>query len=78
MVLSVRGTPWRPRPTTALEAEGEEVRIRVAADPVIARDGIPEAVRPRVLAGPRAVYLRKRKELAKHGFTPGCPGCDAA
>eukprot|EP00971_Amphidinium_carterae_P287602 5709184-Amphidinium_carterae.1 len=43
MVLSVRGTPWLPRPTTAPEAKGEELRIRVAADPLIKRDEIPEA-----------------------------------
>eukprot|EP00971_Amphidinium_carterae_P097492 1929133-Amphidinium_carterae.1 len=28
-------------------------------------------------SGPRAVYIRRGKELAKHGLTPGCPGCEA-
>ena len=28
--------------------------------------------------GPKRVYIRREVELVRYGFTPGCPGCDAA
>jgi len=76
MLLGLVGLPWRPNPQGA---PGEEAPLRVCAEPVIEEEELPRAVKPVVPdVTRRQVYIRKDKELAKYGFTPGCAGCAAA
>ena len=58
---------------------GEEAPLRVSAEPVVQEDELPRSPVPRApeVAG-RRVYIRRDKELAKYGYTPGCPGCVVA
>ncbi|CAK0853831.1 unnamed protein product [Prorocentrum cordatum] len=74
-LLSIRGAPWMPTPDTP-----ENVRIPTVIDepPVDPAAQQPRVVPERVPAEPRNVYIRRNVELAKYGFTDGCPGCLAA
>ncbi|CAK0838302.1 unnamed protein product [Prorocentrum cordatum] len=58
----------------------ENVRIPTVIDepPVDPAAQQPRVVPEQVPAEPRNVYIRRNVELAKYGFTDGCPGCLAA
>ena len=67
----VRGVPWCPDPQV-----GAEVAVAVAPAPLVREVDLPPDPPPAAAPEPRRVYIR-RVELMKHGFTPGCPGCEA-
>ncbi len=69
----MQGLPWEPIP-----GKGERQALPMAIEIWPERDvRVPPAV---VVTGgptPRETYIGKR-QLGKHGFTPGCAGCKAA
>ena len=67
----MRGVPWCPDPQV-----GAEVEVAVAPAPLVREVDLPPDPPPAAAPEPRRVYIR-RVELMKHGFTPGCPGCEA-
>ncbi|CAK0865658.1 unnamed protein product, partial [Prorocentrum cordatum] len=75
LLRSIRGAPWMPTPD-----KPENVRIPTVIDepPVDPAAQQPRVVPEQVPAEPRSVYIRRNVELAKYGFTDGCPGCLAA
>ena len=72
LLRGVRGVPWCPDPQV-----GAEVEVAVAPAPLVREVDLPPDPPPAAAPEPRRVYIR-RVELMKHGFTPGCPGCEAA
>ena len=71
LLRGVRGVPWCPDPQV-----GAEVEAAVAPAPFVREVDLPPDPPPAAAPEPRRVYIR-RVELMKHGFTPGCPGCEA-
>ena len=71
LLRGVRGVPWCPDPQV-----GAEVEVAVAPAPLVREVDLPPNPPPAEAPEPRRVYIR-RVELMKHGFTPGCPGCEA-
>ena len=71
LLRRVRGVPWCPDPQV-----GAEVEVAVAPAPLVREVDLPPDPPPAAAPEPRRVYIR-RVELMKHGFTPGCPGCEA-
>ena len=71
LLRGVRGVPWCPDPQV-----GAEVEVAVAPAPIVREVDLPPDPPPAAAFEPRRVYIR-RVELMKHGFTPGCPGCEA-
>ena len=71
LLRGVRGVPWCPDPQV-----GAEVEVAVAPAPLVREVDLPPDPPPAAAPEPRRVYIR-RVELMKHGFTPGCPGCEA-
>ena len=70
-MLSIRGKPWSPNPS---EEESD-----VLPGPVVVHraqnDGLPVPIPPTPIDPvPRRLYILRR-DLEKHGFTPGCLGC---
>ena len=63
--------PWCPDPQV-----GAEIEVAVAPAPLVREVDLPPDSPPSAAPEPRRVYIR-RVELMKHGFTPGCPGCEA-
>ena len=53
-----------------------EVEVALAPAPLVREVDLPPDPPPAAAPEPRRVYIR-RVELLKHGFTPGCPGCEA-
>ena len=78
MLSLVVGTPWLPVPSQADDDE-VPVMIRIIAGSVVPAAALPPAIVPR---GPeelgRRVYLGRKKELDRYGYTDLCPGCMAA
>ena len=72
LLRGVRGVPWCPDPQV-----GAEVEVAVAPAPLVREvDLHPPDPPPAAAPEPSRVCIR-RVELMKHGFTPGCPGCEA-
>ena len=71
LLRGVRGVPWCPDPQV-----GAEVEVAVAPAPLVREVDLPPDPPPAAAPEPRRVCIR-RVELMKHGFTPGCPGCEA-
>ena len=75
MLLSIRGVPWAPTPDTPDSVKRLAVIDRA---PEEATPGLPAALPELPPPEARNVYIRKTVELAKYGYTDGCPGCKAA
>ena len=71
LLRGVRGVPWCPDPQV-----GAEIEVAIAPAPLVREVDLPPDPPPAAAPEPRRVYIRV--ELMKHGFTPGCPGCEAA
>ena len=74
MLLSIKGVPWAPTPdkpdSLVIPAViDKEIEATDAQLPKVVEFGPTE---------PRSVYIRKNVELARYGYTEGCPGCAAA
>ena len=72
LLRGVRGVPWCLDPQV-----GAEIEVAVPPAPLVREVDLPPDPPPAAAPEPRRVYIR-RVELMKHGFTPGCPGCEAA
>ena len=66
------GVPWMLQPG----AIAMQPTI-IYAEPEVEASELPP-IPERAAARPRQVYLRKHVELKRHGYTAGCPGCEAA
>ena len=77
-VLKLVGTPWRPNPKDASDPEVQDVPLRIHAEPIVAESELPpRQALPREVEFHR-LHIRREVELVQHGYTDGCPGCDAA
>ena len=71
LLRGVRGVPWCLDPQV-----GAEIKVAITPAPLVREVDFPPDPPPAAAPEPRRVYIR-RVELMKHGFTPGCPGCEA-
>ena len=73
----VRGVPWRP----TVNADDPIPRVHVAIPLREEEVDVPDQPRARQEAEgpqqPRRLYIRANVELTRHGYTRGCPGCEA-
>ena len=52
--------------------------LRIHAEPIVAESELPpRQALPREVEFHR-LHIRREVELVQHGYTDGCPGCDAA
>ena len=65
------GVPWQPVPG---DPDSSAVPTVISAEPIAEGDDRADAIH----GAARRTYLRKNVELRRHGYTGGCPGCDAA
>ena len=75
-LLAVRGVPWQPNPG----GTSTKVEIEVQVDPIPVPAGV--TVPDRIDVEDAKVKLSRRNyirqaDLDEHGYTVGCPGCDA-
>ena len=69
------GVPWLPIPREGSSGvERLNIHLAPALDPSTVR-ATPAAGESRA---PSRMSIRRNKELRLYGYTPGCPGCDAA
>ena len=67
-LLSIRGTPWKTKPTP----DDEEVTVTMI--PLPPDEQLKTKTLPQGEATTRRIMLR-RADFFKHGFTDGCPAC---
>eukprot|EP00971_Amphidinium_carterae_P119339 2363772-Amphidinium_carterae.1 len=70
LLAKIAGSPWQL---------GNEEHVEpgaIFAEPV-ETEGVPDPAGEMVL-GRRRTYLRRGVEFKTHGYTPNCPGCEAA
>eukprot|EP00971_Amphidinium_carterae_P282631 5611045-Amphidinium_carterae.1 len=70
---SLCGTPWAMKPSVEAVPAGP---ITIETTNVVLPPPPPEPTVPR--GHSRRVHIRKDVELQAYGYTPGCPGCEAA
>ena len=81
LLRSIRSTPWEPN-TSDKEGVAEK-RTQDLPEPIVLEPANPDVEpvpvtvhEPRDLVGVRKVQIRK-STLDLHGYTAGCPACDA-
>jgi len=78
LFVSIKGTPWKLSESETVGVPQIDIPIRVDMP-----TAVPESELPRTRSAPppglvRRVSFRKDVELARYGFTDGCPGCLSA
>ena len=68
------GVPWQLVPK---DLDATAVPTVISAEPIAEGDDLPDRADP-IYGAARRTHLRKNIELRRHGYTGGCPGCDAA
>ena len=68
------GVPWKPVPG---DMDSSAVPTVISAEPIAEGDDLPDRA-DAIPGAARRTCLRKNIELKPHGYTGGCPGCDAA
>ena len=68
------GVPWQPVPG---DRDATAVPTVIWAEPTAEGDDLPDRADP-ICGAARRTCLGKNIELRRHGYTGGCPGCDAA
>ena len=77
MFEAVRGLPWQMDPMVVAGPVQQVVPTQLHAGPVAADAQLPaQRTEAEWITMARRVYSRKDVELVKHGFTPGCDGCN--
>jgi hypothetical protein len=77
LFAKVKGTPWAPIPGRAVRPEeAEELTEAIEVLPEVPEEPAADAIAADKKEVLRRVYIRQT-DLDSHGYTAGCPACDA-